>query len=250
LVIPAYFILLMHIVTIPKLYRQLSLVLKRLSFRMGLCASTEDAIVLDNKKIDQLSAQYSSKKDYVFKSCSVDWIVVLQKLPDTKTNESRSDIKDPNYAKFRADKLHVVDIVHKITNQITNEIANTAHKEKTIIYKKGEIIEVDDFNKDLDEVCAPGIHYVKSVEAAFYYEIPDNYNGLCKSWYNNGLLYDKGIFKNGMENGLWKTWHKNGQLKIKCIYKNGKVDGVCREWYVSGQLKCEWEYKDGELNFT
>ena len=55
---------------------------------------------------------------HVFKSCSHDWIVVLRKLPDTNTNESRP-VVDPNCAKFRADKLQVVDIIHKFDQNNT-----------------------------------------------------------------------------------------------------------------------------------
>ena len=66
---------------------------------------------------------------YVFKSCSHVWIVVLQKLPDTITNESRS-VADPNCAKFRADKLSVVDIIHKFDQTTTDSICNSVYKDK------------------------------------------------------------------------------------------------------------------------
>ena len=68
-------------------------------------------------KLDPYVTKYNDSS-YVFKSCSRDWIVVLQKLPDTITNESRS-VVDLNCAKFRANKLFVVDIIHKFYQTIT-----------------------------------------------------------------------------------------------------------------------------------
>lgn len=38
------------------------------------------------------------------------WLVVMEKLEDTKTNESRKDVRNTNRAKFRADKLKVIKI--------------------------------------------------------------------------------------------------------------------------------------------
>ena len=84
---------------------------------------------------------------YVFKSCSHDWIVVLQKLPDTITNESRS-VVDADCAKFRANKLLVVDIIHKFDQIITcDSIRNSVYADEQMEYKKGEIIEAEDLTK-------------------------------------------------------------------------------------------------------
>ena len=79
---------------------------------------------------------------YVFKSCSRDWIVVLQKLPDTITNESRF-VVDADCAKFRANKLQVVDIIHKFDQTITcDSIWNSVYAGKQMEYKRGEIVGV------------------------------------------------------------------------------------------------------------
>ena len=70
---------------------------------------------------------------YVFKSCSRDWIVVLQKLADTITNESRP-VVDADCAKFRANKLQVVDIIHKFDQTTRDSICNSVY-----VYKKWNI---------------------------------------------------------------------------------------------------------------
>jgi antitoxin component YwqK of YwqJK toxin-antitoxin module len=196
---------------------------------------------------NKFNEKYSLGGEYVFKSCSREWIVVLKKLEDTKTNESRVDVKDSLYAKFRADKLLVVDIVHKFFDQTIDEITNSAYSNKTIKYKKGEIIEVFNFDKDLDAVCAPGIHYFKSAKAAIYYELIIE-NGPNKSWHENGQLHIECAYKNGKEDGLYKEWYANGQLEEECTFKDGKKNGLQKKWYNNGQLEEGCTFKDGKKN--
>jgi antitoxin component YwqK of YwqJK toxin-antitoxin module len=196
--------------------------------------------------INRFSRLYPSDRGFVFKSCLKKWIVVLHKLTDTITNESRSNAKDLMYAKFRANKLLVVCVVNKFTQKSIDNITNSVHKEKTIIYKKGEIIEVNDFDENLENICAPGIHYFKSPEAAFYYEIPNNYFGLYKLWYGSGQLGVECTYKNGTKDGLYQLWNPDGQLRFKYAYKDGKIDGLLKKWYYNGQLEIECTFKDGK----
>src|SRR5437016_3705304 len=127
-------------------------------------------------------------QDHLYKSCQKNWIVVLQKLDDTITNEGRNDVSDPLYAKFRANKLRVVSICHKLNQeQCIDSITNSSYTGKTVTYTRGQVVEVDDFDNDLDHVCTTGIHYFKSVQAALMWEIPDNYTGVHRVWFNNGI---------------------------------------------------------------
>ena len=187
-------------------------------------------------------------EEFVYKSCNKEWIVVLQKLPDTITNEVRSDVKNKLYAKFRANKLIVVDIIYKFDNNRTiNQIENSVYSNKIIVYKKGNIVSAN-FDENLNKVCAPGIHYFKSLEAAFYYEIPNDHNGLQKIWYDNGQLYQELIFKDGKYDGLQKEWYKNGQLYQEITYKDEKKDGLNRKWFENGKLYQEITWKNGKYN--
>jgi antitoxin component YwqK of YwqJK toxin-antitoxin module len=224
------------------------------------------------KIVNKLNTKYLSDEGYVFKSCSKEWIVVLKKCKDTIINEFRGNIANEIYAKFRANKLKVVDIVHKFTDNTINEITNSYYAVKTIKYKKGEIIEVADFNANLDKVCAPGIHYFKSAHAALYYELDGvengsykkwyengqlkiestwkggKRNGLCRQWYKDGQLLEECTFNDGRLDGLYRTWYENEQLKWVCTYKNGKLDGLYKKWYSDGQLEKESTWKDGKRN--
>src|SRR3989304_1275169 len=45
-------------------------------------------------------------------------IITLELLPNSKTNETRSNVYDPNFAKFRTNKAKVISIIHDETNDI------------------------------------------------------------------------------------------------------------------------------------
>jgi antitoxin component YwqK of YwqJK toxin-antitoxin module len=198
-------------------------------------------------RIIQLAQKYPSEEGYVFKSCSKKWIVVLQKLSNTITNEARLDVVDPMYAKFRANKLLVVDIIHKFTNQTIDQIENSVYKQK-IIYKKGLLVEIFNFGNNPNDVYAPGIHYFNSLEAAFYFELDEGENIIIKSWHDNGRLWKASVHRGGQMNGLYKEWDVNGKLYIKCIFKDGKKNGSYKKWYESDQLFEECTFEDGKLN--
>ena len=35
-------------------------------------------------------------------------------------------------------------------------------------------------------------------------------DGLCKNWFQNGQLMNKGVYKNGKMIGYWISYHENG----------------------------------------
>jgi antitoxin component YwqK of YwqJK toxin-antitoxin module len=202
--------------------------------------STEDSMLQSNNLEYQTRAE-----DLVYKSCSREWIVILEKLPDTETNESRSNVKGSRYAKFRADKLKVVDIVHKFDSaKKISEIQNSVYANKKITYIKGEIITIANFSEKLDIICAPGIHYFKSFESAYFYELEKVDNGLFKTWHDNGQPEIECTFKDGKLDGRYKEWYENGQLSMVRTYKDGNYDGPCKKWYSNGQLLVEYACKN------
>ena len=152
---------------------------------------------------------------YVFKSCSRDWIVVLRKLADTITNESRP-VADTYCAKFRANKLQVVDIINKFDQSITcDSICNSVYKDKQMVYKKGEIIEVEEFNTNVNEVCTTGIHYYKTMKVAFYLELEIIIYGEWSCWHDNGRVKSNGSYKDGKVEGEWIFWYDDRQIRSK-----------------------------------
>jgi antitoxin component YwqK of YwqJK toxin-antitoxin module len=211
--------------------------------------------------------------DIVYKSCG-EHIVVLEKLSDTITNENRDNIGEPMHAKFRANKLKVLCIFSK-DNPIDqlDFIENTSYTPNIITYRRGETIEIKNFDTNLNEVCAEGIHYFKSLESAYYYSRPidKKYTGGCVYWHDNGQcaamhnyvdgqlhgqckkFYDSGriqmecIFKNGKYHGPMTIWDNNGTIE-KRMYVNGLAHGKSASWYKNGRLAHDGEYVNGDLH--
>jgi hypothetical protein len=133
-------------------------------------------------------------KGYVFKSCEFVWIVVLEKTSDTITNETRSMVEDPRYAKFRGNEFKVIDIVHKFDPNKTTDVCSSIFRSITTPYKIGDIVKADHFDDYLDKIYYHGIHFFNHYEAAMSYERYIS-NGILREWWDNGefkrdLLYD------------------------------------------------------------
>jgi antitoxin component YwqK of YwqJK toxin-antitoxin module len=74
-------------------------------------------------------------------------------------------------------------------------------------YKKGEIVYPDHFDES-SIVCSNGIHYFKSVDAAYYYGQPHpNYTGSWIVYTDNGDIHMSGTYKNGHKNDVWTEWY-------------------------------------------
>ncbi len=185
--------------------------------------------------------------DMCYKKCG-NYIVTMKKLPDTRTNEIRSDVFDSKHAKFRADKLFVCSIEHEKTCEKVDEIENTFYKDKKVCYIVSQKVSVEDYNPDLNNVCAAGIHYFLSRESAFYWDIEYVQDGPYYKWYDNGQKMTECTFKNGDNHGLYQRWYKHGQKAEEGTYKNGKMHGFYKKWYWNGQKMEEFTYKNCEIH--
>jgi antitoxin component YwqK of YwqJK toxin-antitoxin module len=186
----------------------------------------------------------------------------MKKLDTSLTNENRKDIIDINYAKCRADKLLVILIfdIYKPENQF-DFIFNRYFDDKCnseIIYRKGEIVTPDKFDENLDKVCSNGIHYFKTIDAAFYYyDQPFNYTGTFIDFSENGQKVGEGNYLNGKRNGKWTYWwyhtkavvneyyHFNDQCQQKDFegeFFNGNKCGHWIYWYHNGKKWKEGNY--------
>jgi antitoxin component YwqK of YwqJK toxin-antitoxin module len=192
--------------------------------------------------------EYISDTKYVYKSCG-NYIVVLEKLIDSRTNECRSNIADPKYAKYRANKLKTMLIINKFDpSDVIMEIENSYYKEK-VVYRTNEIIEIADYNMDLKKVCTIGIHYFKTIEQSFFWkllELNPTYTGKKIGWHENGTKSLEGEYKDGKEEGTWIFWHKNGTKYSEREYKEGKEEGKMIIWRKNGNKFLEGEYKEGK----
>jgi hypothetical protein len=160
-----------------------------------------------------------------YKTCQ-NYIVTIEILG--KTNEDRKDIYDKNYAEFRTSSCKVLSIIHKHTKNEINEIVGDNYR-KTLLYKKNDIITVDDYDENINSTRAPGIHYFLSYEPAYYYntKYPDFSDTTVRSeiykrWFENGVLFNI-IEINISDEEKYiseKTFYVNGAIDTEYIEKN------------------------------
>ncbi len=205
----------------------------------------KNEIIISGKNDSKNSFNITRTIMNVYKACQ-NSIVTLQLLPDSITNESRESVVDPLRAKFRTNKALVISMVNPFTKELITE--DTSLYNSSFIYRIGEIVQTT-FDDDINEVCAPGIHYFKTEETARSWYIQrknENPDGAWRTWYENGQLESERTCKNRKLDGPWRWWYESGQLESKENYKNG--DGIWKGWYETGQLKYERTYKNGELD--
>ena len=106
----------------------------------------------------------------IYKGCG-EYIVIMKLLDDSRTNERRDDIVDPMYAKYRTNKVIVIAIINKFSLEEIKSVENSYFTKKNITYVINEIIEVSDYNTNVNVVCGTGIHYFKNIESAFYFTL-------------------------------------------------------------------------------
>jgi antitoxin component YwqK of YwqJK toxin-antitoxin module len=222
----------------------------------------------------------SGSLDLVYKSCEKDWIVSLQPLKDTITNTGRDDVADPQYAKFRGNKFRVVGIEHKHDPSLTTKTVTSSYYDKSLVYKVGEIVAVEDYDMDNNKVYATGIHFFLSKAAAFNYELSPRETQLCGPFttyqdngrkaavvsYKNGRLSGPAIkyhsdvdeagddiicaemtFENSELHGSFTKYHSNGIKYLKTNYVNGQKHGLCTEYTSDGRVSLRTSYVNGHL---
>lgn len=142
---------------------------------------------------------YEDSENIGYKKLLNGWIAKLEILG--QNNEKRNNIIEPMRAKYRCSKAKVLKIFKqgkrgiKITRKAIGGSYDTNFK-----YQVGKVVEVKNFDKNIDEVCSRGIHYFKSLE--------------CAKMWNLNPVFNK-------YTGTYKVWHDNGVLMYECVYKDG-----------------------------
>lgn len=191
------------------------------------------------------------EENYCFKSCDP-YIVVLQKLENTITNENRQNILDYKCAKFRANYMKTILIIHKYNGTLVEETQNTYYINKLITYKVGEIVNVDNFYEyPFDKVCGAGIHYFRSIKPAYFLEFDikkyTDYSGIYLVYYDSGLIKEINNIKNGKLNGEYIDHFDDGTIRITCNYIDGQLDGELKKYYPNGKLAYCYLYHNNIL---
>ena len=162
----------------------------------------------------------------IYKACR-DSIVTMEFLPDSVNNESRTGVYDSRYAKFRTDKVKVIDIVDPVSK--VRLIDAVSLSDESFVYTVGEVVATN-YDEHINKVCTSGIHYFKTFEAAlsWFYEFhgsrPD---GTYREFTESGRTYRTFTIKNGQ---VYDSISKNGY----CYRDRAEID--CVDYYSNGYL--------------
>jgi antitoxin component YwqK of YwqJK toxin-antitoxin module len=201
-------------------------------------------------QIKAMNGDYLINSIYVYKSCG-EYVVILERLLDTITNENRNNIPNEQskpFAKYRCDKILVKDIFHKFDSTKKVSSILSSNFENKLEYKIGKVIIPDNFDINLEKVCSNGIHYFLKLECAFYYSLHKIQNGEYLSWHENGQQQIKCTYTDGKKDGEYLLWYKNGHQYKKCTYTDDELNGEYLEWYNNGQQRKKCTYTDYKLN--
>jgi hypothetical protein len=130
----------------------------------------------------------------VYGSCNP-YVVFMELLHDTKTNESRT-VSNPQYARYRADKLKVTKIEHKYDMTLCVDVKDPKYRFNNIEYVVGDTMIVDDYDENPDNIYSKGICYFKTYEGALMHRTmaPNRYYGKWSVYSDDGDIMIKASF--------------------------------------------------------
>jgi len=179
-------------------------------------------------------------------------IITLELLLESKTNEGRDDVVDPNFAKFRTNKAKVISIVNPQTNDTMDK--DCSDYDRSFKYTVGQVVDESEYDDNINKICAAGIHYFKTYEAALSYYwglfmwhtdvLPD---GAYIFYHDNGKEECRLSYANEMLEGEYVMWYKDGTKSLKYNYKNNKFHGKCTEWHANGSKIQEYNFENGDM---
>lgn len=254
-------------------------------------ATANETLIIYNISPDQYEALYNvcghyfNLPQYVYKKCNDgadDWLIILERTPNTRTNEYRQSVVNVKTAKHRGTEFNVTMIVNiydptKTLDTFTNTAMGWI---STITYKVGDIIKPEHpFEEDLNQICASGIHFFIDVfKAIGWGRWPNEVTHFTGLWIDHGdngentrlctyfngkkhgteKLWSDDIdgnptlseteYVHGLQHGIGKTWYENGQILSEEYYLNGIRNGSYKEWYKNGQLRVKCNYLDGKIH--
>jgi len=77
--------------------------------------------------------------------------------------------------------------------------------------------------------------------------VPENYSGVWKSWYHNGVLQAEDSYEGGKLEGQSKWYYESGFLKSRLNWQNNQLEGKWIQYYDSSAKQVEYEknYQQG-----
>lgn len=169
------------------------------------------------------------------------WLIIMRRTDDTITNESRKNIVDINYAKCRGNVflvLKIVDIENPKNSKI--ELLNKYFSSiiSTTKYVVNERVR-SEFDPNIDIVCSEGIHYYRSIKAAYCFRSYPvrNYTGNYFVWGSDGCLESFTEYTKGKKNG--------SEIKLACSsFADTEIDYVETIYCDNMQMNVTTHYKN------
>jgi len=172
-------------------------------------------------------------------------LVTLQIPNDAKTNLRRTGIINASKAQYRCNKAIVLR-VEDVYSGATYPFA-TSCRDPNVTYTTGKEIEEKQYDENVDNVCAPGIHFFLDKTLALMKDVISIEDGSFEKWYPNGQQAVKCTYKNGKRDGLFYEWYQDGNLGLECSYQLGVLDGSYQEWWENGNKRLDCVYDNGEF---
>ncbi|PCJ54043.1 MAG: hypothetical protein COA79_22325 [Planctomycetota bacterium] len=66
------------------------------------------------------------------------------------------------------------------------------------------------------------------------FTIDDDYTGVWRDWYENGIISSRSVYLNGTYHGAHEMWFENGNTNFKVNYSNGVQFGKSQMWHENG----------------
>ena len=170
----------------------------------------------------------TSIPSYFFNACANITSITTH---DAITNIERKGIVNADTAYHRCNKAKVIKI--ETMDGIQYDEAVSYHGSsmvKPLLYKVNEMVEVDNYDMDLDKVCSTGIHFFLTKRVAELYGLHSITNGFFQSWYDNGQKYCECTHVDNEFYGLFTIWYENDNKKEECTYKKGVRNGLFTTW--------------------
>ena len=196
-----------------------------------------------------------SKSTIGYKKCS-GYVVVLEITGET--NESREDIVEPKYAKYRCSEANVLAILN-LDRTPASQTTVRSDYDGEFMYTVGLRVVPHYWDPHINEVCSGGIHYFKRFKVAKMYNFVHSqvgrrslslrdapkFTGVLKNWYDNGQLMNKRRYVNSRLNGQSTDYHPNGKVSKECVYEDDLLHGEYAEYHLNGVLAMSCSYKNG-----
>lgn len=94
--------------------------------------------------------------------------------------------------------------------------------------------------------CLERTEYYSTGELRETHKTIDDITKEYITYYKNKQIWTTYLSINGRFNGINKTFYDNGNLQKLCMYKDGRLHGVCEKYYLDGEsVKTRIVYENG-----